>query len=159
MWNDTRGGYPGTTSATRGVAAAQETAGHISDRAQETAGQVVDQVQGTAEQMIGQAQETGAQVVGQVQDQASRAQSFLQRQLDENPLMVGAIAIAVGGALAGTIRSTPGEDRLLGQSRDRLLGSAKELTEDTMHKVGRVVEEAQSAANQEAKDQSLVVEA
>ena len=42
------------------------------------------------------------------------------------------------------------------QALDRLVGSAKELTEDTTHKVGRVVEEAQSAAKQEAKDQALV---
>jgi hypothetical protein len=159
MWDDTRAGYQGTPSATRGIAAAQETASHLSDRAQETAGQVVDQVQGTAEQMIGQVQETGAEVVDQVQEQASRAQSFLQRQLDENPLVVGAVAVAIGGVLAATIRSTPGEDQLLGQARDRLMGGAKELTEDTLHKVGRVVEEAQSAAKQEAKDQSLVAEA
>jgi hypothetical protein len=158
-WSDTYGGYPGTTSATRGISAAQETAGHISDQAQETAGQVVDQVQGTAEQMIGQVQETGAQVVGQVQDQAARAQTFLQRQLDENPLLVGAVAVAIGGVLAGTVRSTDSEDQLLGQTRDQVVGSAKELTEDTMHKVGRVVEEAQNAAKQEARDQSLVAEA
>jgi hypothetical protein len=158
-WSDTYGGYPGTTSATRGIAAAQETAGHVSDQAQETAGQAVDQVQGTAEQMIGQVQETGAQVVGQVQDQAARAQTFLQRQLDENPLLVGAVAVAIGGVLAGTVRPTDSEDQLLGQTRDRVVGSAKELTEDTMHKVGRVVEEAQSAAKQETRDQSLVAEA
>jgi Protein of unknown function (DUF3618) len=157
-WGDTNGGYPASTSTT-GIAAAQETAGHMSDRAQQTAGQVVDQVQGTAEQVIGQVQETGTQVMDQVQGQAARAQTFLQRQLDENPLLVGAVAVAIGGVLAGTIRSTPGEDQVLGQARDRLVGSAKELTEDTMHKVGRVVEEAQSAAKQEAKDQSLVAEA
>ena len=159
MWGDTNGGYPGATSATRGIAAAQETAGSMADRAQETAGQVVGQVHGTAEQMIGQVQDTGAQVVDQVQEQASRAQTFLQRQMDENPLVLGAVAVAIGGVLAGTIRSTPSEDQLLGQTRDRLVGGAKELTEDTMHKVGRVVEEAQSAAKQEAKEQSLVVEA
>jgi hypothetical protein len=159
MWGDGRDAYSGSPSAAGGIGAAHETAGHIANRAQETAGQVVDQVQGTAEQMLGQVQETGAQVVDQVQEQASRAQSFLQRQLDENPLLVGAVAVAIGGVLAGTVRSTPGEDQLLGEARDRLVGGAKELTEDTMHKVGRVVEEAQSAAKQEAKDQSLVAEA
>jgi len=159
VWNATNGGYPGAGSATSGIAAAQETAGHISDQAQETAGQVVDQVQGTAEQVIGQVQESGAQVVGQVQDLAARAQSFLQRQLDENPLVVGVVALAIGGVLAGTVRSTAGEDRLLGETRDRLVGSAKDLTQETMHKVGRVVEEAQSAAKQQAHDESLIAEA
>jgi uncharacterized protein YjbJ (UPF0337 family) len=159
VWGDERHGYSGSTHGASGIAAAQEAAGHIADRAQETAGQVADQVQGTAEQMLGQVQETGAQVMDQVQEQASRAQTFLQQQLDENPLLVGAVAVAIGGMLAGTVRSTPSEDHLLGEARDRLVGSAKELTQDTMHKVGRVVDEAQSAAKQEAKDQSLVAEA
>jgi Protein of unknown function (DUF3618) len=156
MRGDLGAGYSGSTHTASGIAAPQESAGHIADRAHETAGQVVDQVQGTAEQMIGQVQETGAQVVDQVQEQAWRAQSFLQRQVDENPLLVGAVAVAIGGVLAGTVRSTPGEDHLLGEARDRLVGSAKELTQDTMHKVGRVAEVAQSAAKQEAKDQALV---
>jgi hypothetical protein len=39
------------------------------------------------------------EVVDQVQEQASRAQGFLQRQLAENPLAVGAAAVALGAAL------------------------------------------------------------
>ena len=38
------------------------------------------------------------------------------------------------------------------------MGSAKELTEDTMQKVGKVVDEAQSAATQAAREQSLMPE-
>jgi hypothetical protein len=51
---------------------------------------------------------------------------------------------------------TPREDQLMGEARDRVMGTAKELTQDTMHKVGRVVDEAQSAAEEEAQHQSLV---
>jgi ElaB/YqjD/DUF883 family membrane-anchored ribosome-binding protein len=130
----------------------------MADRTQQTAGQVVEQVQDTAGQVLDQVQETGGQVVEQVQQQASRAQSFLQRQLEDNPLLVGAVAVAVGGVLAGTVPVTSREDEMLGQTRDRLMGTAKELTQDTMQKVGRVVDEAQSAAKQEALEQSLIPE-
>ena len=154
----------GLSSAASG---AQDRVGQIADRAQDTAGQVVDQVQGGASQVFGQVQETGSQVVGmvqdtgaqmvgQVQEQASHAQSFIQRQLTENPLLVGAVAIAIGGALAGTVRSTPREDQLLGETRDRLVGSAKDLTQDTIDKVGRVVDEAQSAVKETARQEELV---
>lgn len=136
----------------------QGTADQVIEQVQGTADQVIEQVQSTADQVVGQVQETGGQVVDQVQEQAARAQTFLQRQLDENPMIVGAVAVAIGGVLAGTVRSTPREDQLLGQTRDRLMGNAKELTEQTMEKVGRVVDEAQQAAKQEAREQSLVPE-
>jgi hypothetical protein len=106
--------------------------------------------------MVGQVQDTGGQVVEQVQQQAARAQGFLQEQLEANPLVVGAITVALGGVLAATMRPTRREDQLFGQTRDRLLGSAQELTQDTVQKVGRVVGEAQSAAKQEAQEQSLL---
>ena len=144
--------YAGASPATRGLGAAadaaQQTAGQVADRAQATAGQVVDQVQGTAGQLIDQVQEQGA-----------RAQSFLQRQLDKNPLLVGGVAVAIGGVLAGTVRSTPREDELLGATRDRLMGNARQLTRETMHKIDRVVDEAQNAAKAEAREQSLVPQA
>jgi general stress protein YciG len=54
--------------------------------------------------------------------------------------------------------STSREDQMLGETRDRLVGTAKEFTQDTMQKVGRVVDEAQSAAKDEAREQSLVPE-
>jgi len=137
----------------------QQTVGRVADQAQQTAGQVVEQVHATAGEMIEQVQETSGQVVDRVQAEASRAQGFLQRQLEENPLLVGAVAVAIGGVLAGTIPVTPREDELMGEARDRVMGTAKELTQDTMHKVGRVVEEAQSAAQDEARNQSLVPDA
>jgi hypothetical protein len=69
-------------------------------------------------------------------------------------MLVGAVAIAVGGVLAGTVRSTPGEDQYLGEARDRLVGSARDLTQDTMHKVGRVMEDVQHAATDAVREES-----
>jgi hypothetical protein len=156
------GGSPSTSPREKvgdAVDRAQATAAQVAGQVQDSASQVVDRVQDTGGQMIEQVQETGAQVLDQVQDQAAHAQTFLQRQLQENALLVGAVAVAVGGVLAGTIRSTPGEDQLLGQTRDRLVGSAKELTQDAMQKVGRVVEDAQDAARETARQESLIPEA
>jgi len=151
---------PSGSGSLQGAAAnaAEHTAGQVAVRAQETVGQVADQVQGTADQVMDQVHETSGQMFDQVQEQASRAQGFLQRQLEANPLLVGAVAVAVGGVLAGTVRSTPRENQLLGDTRDRLMGTARDLTQETMHKVGRVVDEAQQAATREAREQSLVPE-
>jgi len=154
------GGFEPVSSERMGVDLSAEddqlSVSRVADKAQQTAGQVAGQVQGTAEHVIDQVQETGGQVVDQVQTQASRAQSFLQRQLEENPLLVGAVALALGGVLASTIPVTPREDQIMGEARDRVMGTARELTHDTMDKVGRVVDEVQSAAKTEAQNQSLV---
>ncbi len=153
--------YPATEHLSCRQGAGQPTrprrvSGRSADRAQQTAGQVAGQVQDTAGQVVGQAQETGGQVVEQVQQQAVRAQGFLQQQLDENPLLVGAVTIALGGVLAAMMRPTDREDQLFGETRDRLVGNAQQLTQDTMQKVGQVVDQAQSAAKQEAQEQSLL---
>lgn len=134
----------------------QAKAGEVVDQVQNTAAGVMDQAQGVASQAVDHVQETGGEMIDQVQQQASRAQSFLQRQLEDNPLIVGAVAVAVGGVLAGTVRSTPREDQLLGPARDKIMEAAHEVTHDTMHKVGRVVDQAQTAAADEAGKQELV---
>ena len=145
-----------TSELTRKVTRA---ARDVVDQVQGTAGQVLHQVQGVAGQVIEQVQDNGGQVIDEVQEQASRAQSFLERQLGENPLLLGAVAVAIGGVLAGAVRSTPREDELLGATRDRLMGNARQLTQETMHKIDRVVDEAQNAAQAEAREQSLIPEA
>jgi hypothetical protein len=152
--------YASTYPQGYGVAAhaPQQTAGQMVERTQAATGQVVDQVQATTGVLMHQMQQTGEQVVEQVQEQASRAQSFLQRQVEENPFLVGAVAVAIGGVFAGTVPSTSREDEVLGDTHDRVMGGARELTQETMHKLGRVVDEAQSRAKEEAREQSLVSE-
>jgi len=143
------GGFEPVSSERPGV-------GGLAENGQQTVGRAAEKAQQTASQVAGQVQETGGQVVDQVQAQASRAQSFLQHQLEENPLLVGAVALALGGVLASTVPMTPREDELMGDARDRVMGTASELTQDTMDRVGRVVDEVQSAAKTEAQKQSLV---
>ena len=145
---------PGGVGAAAGQVQAR--AGQAVDRAHQTAAQVIDRAQETAGQVLDQVQDTSSDVVDQVQERAARAQGFLASQLEENPLLVGAVAAAIGGVLAATVRPTEREDQLLGGARDRLVGSARELTQETMQKVGQVMDEAQSAAKQEAKEQSLL---
>jgi hypothetical protein len=138
------------------VGRAQETAGRVAGQTQQRVGEAVDQVQETAGDVVDQVQETAGQVVGQVQEQASRARGFFERQLEENPLAVGAAGIALGAALGMAVSPSPREDRLFGQSRDRLMGRAQEITHDTLQKVEHVVDEVQSTAKKEAQEQSLI---
>ena len=144
-------------------------AGAMAGQARETAGQAVDQLQSSAGQAADTVQEAAGQVADQVQEQAHRAQGFLGRQLEENPLAVGAVAVVLGSALGAALGTTPQEDRFFGTARDRLMGRAQEATQGTMEKVGRVAdevkgsvaratEEVTSTAKQEARAQNLLPE-
>ena len=137
--------------SSRPSSGSQMRGGSVVKQVQDSASDVVDQVHGAAEDVVAQVQETGGQMVDQAHEQASRAQSFLQRQLDDNPLIVAAVAVVVGGMLAGTVRSTSREDQLLGDARDRVMEVAQEVTSATAEKVGRVADQAQSAATDEAR--------
>ena len=153
-------GYPGASYGARPSVggSAQDRAADVAATVKDATGGALADIQGTASDVVTQVHEAGEQVADQVQERAVRAQSFLQRQVDENPLMVGAVAVAVGGLLASTFRSTAGEDHLLGETRDRVMQVAHEVTSDTVDKVSRVVDQAQSAAAEEAREQGLVTE-
>jgi len=135
---------------------AKGAAGQALDRAQERTGQAVDRLQETAGQVTGQVQETAGQAAGQVQERAQRAQSFFARQLEENPLGMGAVAVVIGSALAASMGTTPREDRLFGATRDRFMGRAQEMTQDTLQEVGqkveRVVDEVKDTAGRAAEE-------
>jgi hypothetical protein len=91
---------------------------------------------------------------------AHRAQNQVQRMLLENPLAVGAVALALGAAVGLAVPETQPERRLMGEARDNLVNKAQEMAQDTMQKVGRVAEEvtntAQNTAREAARDEGLV---
>jgi hypothetical protein len=79
-----------------------ETAADVAERARLTASQVPDQVG-----MVGQ-----------------QAGDTVQRLLDENPLAVGAIALAVGAAVGLALPATRTEQRVMGEAGSKLLDQA-----------------------------------
>jgi ElaB/YqjD/DUF883 family membrane-anchored ribosome-binding protein len=105
-----------------------ETASDVADRARTTAGQVPDQVG-----MVGQ----------QVGDTA-------QRLMDENPLAVGAIALAVGAAVGMALPSTRTEQRVIGNAGSKLIDQAgtaiKQPLEEAEQKLKQQEQSAQTTA-------------
>jgi len=58
-------------------------------------------------------------------DQLQRAEERTAQLVDENPLMVGALALAAGVGVGLLLPATSHENRLLGQTRDQLLDEAQ----------------------------------
>lgn len=111
------------------VDAMTEGAGRLGSRAAETAGSV----SGAASAAAGGARRASARAgafahdagdrLGQVGHRARDSWSYLAQ---EQPLVLGAIGIAVGAALAAAIPPTRAEDELMGETADTLKDEARE---------------------------------
>ncbi|MDQ3704015.1 MAG: DUF3618 domain-containing protein [Chloroflexota bacterium] len=100
---------------------------------------VASDVASQAGDTVGRLAETAGETVGGVAEgvkyQASETQSQFQRMLMENPLAVGAIAVAVGAAVGLTVPETPQEHQLMGAARDKLVDRAQSVAQDTIQRV------------------------
>ncbi|MCB8840076.1 DUF3618 domain-containing protein [Aurantimonas sp. VKM B-3413] len=75
--------------------------------------------------------------------------------LQEEPLVFGAIAVAVGAAIGAALPSTRREDEWMGETRDRLRDEAFERGRDTLHRAEHVAERAYQAGSEEADAKGL----
>jgi ElaB/YqjD/DUF883 family membrane-anchored ribosome-binding protein len=135
---------------------AQQRVGDVTDKAQETVGNVVSQAQETAGNVVSQAQETAGYIADQAQYQAQRVEERFKQTLYENPLAVGAVALALGTAVGFTLPQTERENELLGEARDNLIDRAQEVAQDTVEKVkqvaGDVLDQAQTTVQESVKE-------
>lgn len=130
---------------------ADETVSRVQERASET----MEQAQQRAGEVAGEVQERAQQVATRAQRQVRRARGRIETMIDENPLAMGAVALAVGAAIGMALPSTRQEDRIMGKARDDLVERAEGVAEDAMHRAERVAEEAGKAAEEEAERQNL----
>lgn len=137
--------------------AASSAAGTVQDAASSAAGTVQDvagQVADKAQDFAGQAQDQMGEWADTAQQAAYRVRSRFEQMLDENPLLVGAAAVALGAAIGMSVPSTSKEDELFGERRDQLLDKAQDVAQDTMQKVQNVAERTADVAKDTARDEA-----
>lgn len=156
-------GVAGSVGSALSVAAsrAADVASNAYDAAGSVAGRAIGSVAGTAGDLAGQAQEGGRDWAHAAHDTGSEwarsaAQSghelgnTLQQNLSElferQPLLLGAVGLAVGAAIAAALPRTETEARYLGEASDALKEQAQELvsgaTDQAKQMAQRAVEEA-----------------
>lgn len=130
-------------------------AGNVKDQAQNIAGNVKDQAQNLSREAVDQVEYYGEQAMEQV----DQAKDWLQTTMYENPMALGAVALALGTAVGLTLPNTPVENRVMGEARDTLVEKVQETASETLDKVQSVAQEATSAAQDavklEAREQGL----
>jgi ElaB/YqjD/DUF883 family membrane-anchored ribosome-binding protein len=112
---------------------ASETAGEM----REKAGQVLGQVRETASEWTDQAREKTHELTEEAREQAQWIGQKIQDQtryiIEEQPLALAALGIAIGAAIGATLPRTRQEDRLMGPARDELLHRADETGGELIH--------------------------
>lgn len=128
-------------------------------RASNKAANFVGSAQDKAADMVGDVQGKAVDMAEHTQDQAHRAIEQSQQVLEESPLVAGAVALALGAAVGFTLPETRRENKLMGETRDKMLGQASEIAHDAVEKVEHVAAQAThaatDAARQEAQEQGL----
>ncbi|WP_420454269.1 DUF3618 domain-containing protein [Rubrivirga sp.] len=130
-------------AASDAVDAVKDTASDLGDKASNVADRATDALGGAT----GAAGDHARGAGHQLQRFERRAESWLDRQMQQNPLAVGAVALAAGALVGLSVPETDAEDRLMGEqaqaARQRLSSAASTATE-------RVTSAAQDVADQAA---------
>lgn len=143
--------------------------GNIAEQVGSEAKNLGEQVSQVGDQIGGQAQQVSQQIsrqvseIGQqanqltdeygrkVQLQTRRAGRKVERSLEENPLAFSAVALGVGVAVGLLLPQTRAENRLMGETSDRLMESAQEVARDAAQRAQKVVEEVRPELEQTAE--------
>jgi ElaB/YqjD/DUF883 family membrane-anchored ribosome-binding protein len=115
----------------------------------ETAGQKVSEVQQTAGQAVSQVQQTASQVPYQVQGAARQVGDNAGRMFQENPLAMGAIAVAVGTAVGLVLPTTAMERNVLAKPASEALNKAEEAASQALGQAEQQAREAEQQAREE----------
>jgi ElaB/YqjD/DUF883 family membrane-anchored ribosome-binding protein len=158
-------------SHARGTTApSSTTASDLSERARGATDTVADSMRGTMSSVrdtaartsqrisdtthrIGQtahaARERASQMGAAARHQAERVRTGYDRLVNEQPLALGAIGLAVGAVLAATAPRTRHEDRVMGDASHRLKESAKEAGLEQFDRASSSVSSSMHAARTE----------
>lgn len=100
----------------------------------------------SARERVGQLGQGARGQMERVLHQAERMRSGYDSMVREQPLVLGAIGLAVGAMVAAGLPRTREEDRLMGEASDRLTEKAKEIGQEQAGRVQQVAAAAKDAA-------------
>jgi hypothetical protein len=96
-----------------------------------------------------------SQVGSAARHQVDRARTGFEHMLEEQPLVLGAVAVALGAVLGATLPTSRVENRLLGPTRDQLQNRAGDYAREQWDKAKEVALSAGAAAMTKAEEQGM----
>jgi len=110
-------------------------AGRMADQVRDNAASLAGKAKDTVSGAVDQAQQAAGYVADQAQYQARRAEQRFQVAMQEGPLAVGAIALAIGTAVGLALPQTRVENEWMGEARDTFVDKAQAVAGDAIEHV------------------------
>ncbi|MEP6704039.1 MAG: DUF3618 domain-containing protein [Acidobacteriota bacterium] len=143
---------PSSGTAFRGVTdGISDKASAALDSVTSTAGSAYDSVTGAVTNAYSGAGDIANRAYDRVGAYGNVVQEKYDEYLDENPLALGALAVAVGAAVGFAIPSTRYEGKLMGEARETLIERAQEAAGSLVDKAKQVAGEAAQTVKQETQ--------
>lgn len=121
-----------------------EKAGQIKEAVQQQASNVAERVTEGVNTVMGEWEQAGDYATEwsqQAQDQVKYAGEQARRSLDQNPVLFGAVALAVGAGLGMLLPATNYENQALGELRDQTVQKAQSAVDEVKQRAQTVLEE------------------
>ncbi len=128
-----------------------EKAGAAMESVSSTAGTAIDSVTGAVSTAYTGAGEFAHRAYDRAGEYGSMAHEKYDHYLEENPLALGAVAVAVGAAVGFAIPATRYEGKLMGEARENLIERAQEAAGSLVDKAKQVASEAGQTIKDEAR--------
>ena len=132
-----------------GVRNVADKAKEIGEKAQEVTSQAMSKARETGERVAQKARETGDRVstatseaVDRTKARARVAARRVENKYEENPMGMGAVALAIGLAIGFSLPRTDKEAAIMGDARDKFVDKARERVADTTEQVETIVDRA-----------------
>jgi hypothetical protein len=130
---------------------ASETATRISEGTARAGSAVSDRAGRTVEEITRGVRGAGT-TAG---DLGRQARSQFSELIERHPLVLGCLGLALGAAIAYSLRPTETEARWVGETSDRFKRRAREMAEEQFERARTVAERAYEAARDEAAEQGI----
>ena len=133
---------------------ASNVAGSAYESVTNVASNAYGSVTGAASNAYSSAGDYAGKAYEKVGDYSTQAREQYDYYIEENPLAVGAVALALGAAVGMAIPSTRVEGQLMGETKQQLLQKAQDTAGELVDKVKQVATEAQKTITEEVKTQA-----
>lgn len=120
----------------------------LADRARSAGASLSGSARGAGHSMSHAAESAGERL----RAGAYGARSGFERMMEEQPLVVGALGIALGAAIGAAFPRTEQEDRLLGDTRDSLADRARQMAGEAYQGARDTAEQAASAVQDASRE-------
>lgn len=126
---------------------ASQAYGKVSDTASQAYGKVSD----TASQAYERVSDTASHTYDQVSRRAGQVQRTVADLIEDEPLILAGLGLAVGAAIGAMMPATRTEQELMGDKLDELKEGASEMAREEWNKAKSVARDAASAAMSEVE--------